>query len=127
MRDNAAELDYDLMTMTGRTLDEYADMGPAGTVALVHFVRCLGPESRLWRAMHEDDGTAAWHTAAQSNAILADIYDELAAMRREQAVKGTGKRPKRAKPYPRPGKSDARKVGREPIRVRDFERWWKEG
>ena len=39
MRDNADALDLDLMTMTGRTLDEYADMGAAGTVALVHFVK----------------------------------------------------------------------------------------
>ena len=126
MRDNADALDFDLMTMTGRTLDEYADMGAAGTVALVHFVKHLGPEAALWRALHPDDEMPDWQTRRQTNAILADIHDELAMARRENAVKGTGKRPRRIKPYPRPNAKakDGRRIGSEAIKIRDFDKWW---
>ena len=126
MRDDADALDFDLMTMTGRTLDEYADMGAAGMVALVHFVKHLGQESQLWRALHPDDEMPAWQTRLQTNTILADIHDELAMARRENAVKGTGKRARRIKPYPRPNAKakDGQHIGSEAIKIRDFEKWW---
>lgn len=126
MRDNADALDYDLMTMTGRTLDEYADMGAAGMVALVHFVKHVGPETRLWQALHPDDEMPAWCTRAKTNSILADLTDEMSAFRREAAAKGSGKRPKRAKRYPRPNakKQDGRKIGSGAVKIRDFDTWW---
>ena len=127
MRDNSSELDFDLMTMTGRTLDEFTDAGAAGLVALVHFVKHLGPTSKLWQSQHPDDELAQWDTRIKTNAILADIYDEMAMFRREAAVKGSGKRPKRAKQYPRPNAKakDSRRIGSGAIRIRDFDSWWK--
>ena len=53
MRDEASALDYDLMTRTGRPLDEYLAMGAPGIGALVHFVEHLGPDSALSRADDE--------------------------------------------------------------------------
>ena len=45
---------------------------------------------------------AQWATLSKTNALLADIYDELAAINANLCAKGTGKKPKRPKPYPRP-------------------------
>lgn len=56
---------------------------------------------------------AQWSTTAKTNAILADIYDMLAAINANLCAKGSGKRPKRPKPYPRPGAaSNQRKIGK---------------
>jgi hypothetical protein len=53
-----------------------------------------------------------WSTTAKTNAILADIYDMLAAINANLCAKGSGKKAKRPKPYPRPGKHNtARRVG----------------
>ena len=48
---------------------------------------------------------AQWSTTAKTNALLADIYDVLSAINANLCAKGTGKKPKRPKPYPRPGKN----------------------
>jgi len=55
---------------------------------------------------------AQWATTAKTNALLADIYDEIAVLNANLCAKGSGKRAKRPKPYPRPGaRSTARKIG----------------
>lgn len=53
-----------------------------------------------------------WSTNAKTNAILADIYDMLSAINANLCAKGSGKRPKRPKPYPRPGATgNQRRIG----------------
>ena len=44
-----------------------------------------------------------WTTRAKTNAILADIYDLLSAINSNLCAYGSHRRPRRAKPYPRPG------------------------
>ena len=66
------------MTRTGRTLSEYMDMGAAGKVALISFVKYLPPDSALNRDMNPKDEYGVWYETVKTNAILADIFDLLA-------------------------------------------------
>lgn len=115
---HAQALEYDLMTRTGRTLAEYMEMGAAGAVALVSFVRHLPRDSATWRESHPSDDSWPWVTAAKTNTILADLFDALVAVNTRK-----GRRPK---PYPRP-RAGGRSIGSGAIRVRDFDEWWNSG
>lgn len=113
------------MTMTGRTLAEYDRMGAAGTVALVSFVKHAGPGTALWRAVNPEDELPGWTERRQTNAMLADIYDALARLIAVTAAHGTGKKPKRTEPYPRPNaKKKTKKVGKGAIAASRFADWW---
>ena len=115
IRNHAQALEFDLMTMTGRTLSEYMAMGAAGRAALVSFVRYLPPDSATYREMHPRDEVGAWYTTVKTNAILADIYDAFA-----MAHSKKGHRPK---PYPRPS-GKQKSIGKGAIPVSEFMDWW---
>lgn len=102
-------VNYDLLTRTGHDLD---DVGRGlSWSALDSFIRNTPPDGALMREMRPE--IAQWSTTAKTNAILADIYDMLAAINANLCAKGSGKRPKRPKPYPRPGAtSNQRKIGK---------------
>lgn len=116
IRDYSHELEYDLMTMTGRTLSEYMSMGADGRIALAAFIRLAPPESALYRASHPSDELPSWGGLYKTNAILADIYDAYAATHTKKGRK--------AKPYPRPGVDKGRTIGKGAVKIRDFEAWW---
>lgn len=127
MQEHPAALDYDCMTKTGRTLGEYADMGPAGLVSLAHLVRYLGPESMTWREAHAGDESPRWTTTFSTNAILADIYDAIAALNANYVRANSRRKPKPPKPYPRPNVREAgEKIGKGAIPISEFESWWRE-
>ena len=107
------------MTRTGRTLDEYMDMGAAGKVALVSFIENLTPDSALAKSIDPKDESSQWYTTAKTNAILADIYDAFAAVHTKH-----GRKPK---PYPRPQESQGRTIGKDAIPVSEFWDWWNNG
>jgi len=115
IRNHAQALEYDLMTMTGRTLGEYMAMGAAGRAALISFTRYLPPTSATYREMHPRDELGAWYSTVKTNAILADIYDAYAMSHSKK-----GRRPK---PYPRPN-GKRKGIGKGAIPVRDFMDWW---
>ena len=126
MQEHADALDYDCMTRTGRTLGEYADMGARGLVALSHLVRHLPQDSATWRAAHEGDEMPLWSTPAMTNALLADISDQIDLFRSEHAAKGTGRRPRRMKPRHRPWAREGGGIGRRAdVRAADFDEWWR--
>ena len=104
------------MTRTGRTLDEYMDMGAAGRVALLSFIQYLPPDSALYRELNPDDENGLWFTTLKTNAILADLYDAYA---RVHTKKGHT-----AKPYPRPMVKEKAKLGKDPIPISQFWDWW---
>ena len=125
MQEHPAALDYDCMTLTGRTLHEYADMGWQGMSSLAHLVRHLGPESMTWRATHEGDELPSWTSRPSTNAILADIYDVIAQLTRLFVIANSKSKPQRPRPYPRPNARDKGEViGKGAIRVADFDSWW---
>lgn len=104
------------MTRTGRTLEEYMDMGAAGLVALVSFTQNLPIDSALLQAMNPKDEFGAWHKTVKTNSILADIFDLLMAVNTKN-----GRKPKT---YPRP--QEHRNIGRGAIPVSEFWEWWNE-
>lgn len=90
------------------------NMGAAGKVALISFIKFLTPDSALSRDMNPKDEFGIWYTPVQTNKILADLFDAFTA-----ANSRKGHRPK---PYPRPSKKQG--VGRGAIPVKDFWKWW---
>lgn len=113
------------MTRTGRTLGEYLDKGAAGIVALCHFVEHLSPDSVLAAEISGYEHMRQWSTQLRTNAMLADLYDAISALRYTVAASRSKKKIKRPKPYPRPwAKEKTRKFGKDPIPVKDFWNWW---
>ena len=66
---------------------------------------------------------AQWATTAKTNSLLADIYDLLATVNANLCAKGSGHRPKRPKPYPRPDRKsrDEKHIG-TPLPIEELKR-----
>lgn len=115
------------MTRAGATLADVPSRIP--WTALRSFAAHLDAGSALVKETNPD--IAGWQGAERVPLMLADIYDALNALRWVVECANTPKkrrRPKRPKPYPRPGAKDgARKVGSAPIPLRDFDAWWNGG
>lgn len=107
VKEHSEAVDYDLITRAGCELSDVG--GRLSWSALNHFIKNTPPDGALMREIRPD--LSQWSTTAKTNALLADIYDILAAINSNLCAKGSGKRAKRPKPYPRPGKSSAKKVG----------------
>lgn len=103
------------MTRTGRTLTEYLQMGAAGRVALISFITNLPPDSALTKSINPKDEFGVWYTQAQTNRILADLFDAF--------VSANTKKGRKPKEYPRPKKKQA--FGRGAIPLKDFWSWWR--
>ena len=67
MVEHTSELDYDLMTRTGRSLDEWIDGGAAGIVALSRFIRCLPLDSKTACALSGYEHMDEWHQRMKTN------------------------------------------------------------
>ena len=117
INDHGRALEYDLMTRTGRTLNEYMTMGAAGKVALLSFIRYLPPDSALWREMNPKDDMWLWTTPTKTNVILADLFDAF--------VMANSKKGRRPKEYPRP--KEKKTIGKGAIPIKDFWDWWSKG
>lgn len=102
------------MTRTGRTLFEYLNMGAAGKVALLSFIRYLPMDSALNREMDPKDETAEWNTTRKTNAILADMFDAFSAVHTKKGHKPFE--------YPRPKAN--KRIGKGAIPIKDFWEWW---
>ena len=125
MCDYTAAFDYDLMTRTGRSLDEWIDKGAAGIVALCRFMKCLPLDSRTVSAMSGYDNMDEWHERVKTNMLLADIYDNLSALRFAFISSKSKKKGKKPEPYPRPwSKRKSKHFGKDPVKVKDFWAWW---
>lgn len=103
------------MTRTGRTLTEYLNMGAAGKLALISFIRYLPPDSALYRAEHPKDEFGPWYTTEKTNMILADLFDLI--------LKANSRKGQNIKPYPRPRKVQG--IGKGAIPLSKFWSWWK--
>lgn len=105
------------MTRTGRTLDEYMQMGAAGKAALISFLRYLPPDSALFREQNPKSEVGEWFTTGKTNAILADLFDAFVASRTKKGRK--------APTYPRPKKNQT--VGKDAVPISEFWEWWNKG
>lgn len=115
-------VEYDLMTKAHATLDDVPGRIPWR--ALSSFVRHLGADSALYREMRPERG--GW---SRTDTILADVFDALQECTRTVAAAHSTRRPKRAKPYPRPWAKErgTKTVGRGAVSVADFEAFWSDG
>ena len=75
--------------------------------ALDSFLCNIKPDSALARELNPKMGN--WVTRAKTNAILASIYDMLAVINSNLCAKGSGKRPTKPTPYPRPWDEEKKK------------------
>ena len=116
IKEHGRALEYDLMTRTGRTLEEYMNMGAAGKVALISFIENLPMDSALARSMNPKDEFGEWLSIAKTNDILANIFDAFVASKTPK-----GRKPKQ---YPRPRAKKG--IGREAIPLSEFWDWWNE-
>ena len=114
IKEHDRALEYDLMTRTGRTLEEYMDMGAAGKVALISFIQNLPQDSALNRSQNPKDEFGEWYSTVKTNAILADLFDAFVA--------ANSKKGRQAKPYPRP--RERRGIGKGAIPISEFWDWW---
>lgn len=93
---------------------------------LADFVRHLGRDSCVYRARNPEEELFA--SGLHSNAALADLYDLVAEFITlyASAHSGKGRRPNRPKRYPRPWVEDGEfeRIGRDPIPVSEFDRWY---
>lgn len=114
IEDHDRALEYDLMTRTGRTLEEYIEMGAAGMVALLSFVNYLPPDSALRYEMDPKEESREWYTTLKTNKILADLFDVFVAANTRKGHKSTK--------YPRP--KEKKRIGRGAIPISEFWDWW---
>lgn len=100
-----------------------------GWAALRSFVAHLGPDSALYGETHPED--AGWYQPWTAQAVLADVYDAVAAMVYGYALcnhkKGSPK-PRKPERYPRPGLTDEqrgiKRIGKGAIPISEFDEWW---
>ena len=112
-----------MMTRTNYTLN---DLGGALTWgSLYSFIKHLGSDSALARDLGKSSG---WETTAQTNAILADIYDLLQAINANLVNYASGGKQKRKlTPYPRPGREEdnKRKLGKGAMPLNELREWFR--
>lgn len=128
MADHGGALDYDLMTMTRYTLDDVG--GRLRVRSLAHFVRHLPPTSALMREMPGglDAEQAAWARGDVTTQLLALIADEVRGMEwlfQCAHSRARARRPRRlVTPWTPDEELGVRRIGREAVRVADFDDWW---
>ena len=94
--------------------------------ALRSFLLHIRPDSALAREINPD--TYIWASRAKTNALLADIFDLLSMINANLCAKGTGKKPKKPKPYPRPGSKEAETthIGKGALPPDKLREWFKQ-
>lgn len=89
---------------------------------IANFERHLPMDSAVVRKKHQD--AYAFGSGLKQSAILADIYDELAALLYSFSKVHNG-HPTRPKPYSRPWVNNGSKhIGSKPIPIKDFNEWY---
>ena len=108
------------MTRTRYTLDDLGAELPER--ALLAFLRRLPAESET--AVELSPEAAGW---TRSEMLLARLCEGIETLTWVEICKGSrkSKRPPRPKRIPRPGVSDdAQHIGREPIPISEFDKWF---
>lgn len=106
---------------------QLADVGGAlSWGALLHFVSYLPRTSALSQELAPPSDSERWARGEATAAILADIFDAVRALDADVMARGTRRRPRQPKPYPRPwakGQGE-RRIGKDPKPIADFDKWW---
>ena len=123
MSEHRNAIERDLLVKTGHTLN---DVGRSlSWDALDAFVThdTIEPSALLYEM---DAERYQWATTAQTNYLLADIYDILAVINENLRIVGGKRRGRMPKPHPRPGdkKKATKKIGTA-MPAADFDEWLK--
>jgi hypothetical protein len=95
--------------------------------ALDSFIRNLSLNSATMRELNPE--LARWDTQLQTNAILADIYDMLAALNYNVLCMASKQKPQQPKPYPRPNQKEddnRKKIGKGALPVAELSEWFEQ-
>ena len=114
------------MTRTRWTLRDW-EGGKLDHRSLYRFVAGLGMDSAFYAARNGCDlKTRAWLDGSAECSIVADLIDALRGSALSLAFKGTGKKPPRLDPYPRPWAKDTstKHYGKGAVPVGDFDEWY---
>lgn len=120
-------IERDFFVETGHELREVGRTLAWST--LDAFLTHIRPDSALAKEL--DLKMSNWTTRAKTNAILASIYDLLAVVNANLCAKGTGKKPRKPKPYPRPWIEDKKQepevthFGKGPLPPDELRAWFK--
>ena len=125
VQEHRKAIQSDLLKQTGYELE---DVGCSlSWDALDAFLQSMGPDSALVREISPE--TADWATRMKTNAILADIWDQLAVINANLVALGSRKPTKKPKPYPRPGKKkhdDEKRIGSGALPAYQLHKWIEE-
>jgi hypothetical protein len=107
---------------------ELDDIGSAlSWRALDSFIRNLSLSSATMRELNPE--LARWDSQLQTNTILADIYDMLAALNYNVLCMASKQKPQQPKPYPRPNQKDdenRKKIGKGALPVAELREWFEQ-
>ena len=120
---HGAAIDYDLMTLTRYQL---CDLGGALSYgALRHFLQYLPRTSAFSREIQPPSEAELWAEGNATAALLADLIDAVNSVGASLMAKGSGRKPRAVKPYPRPWETKGTQhIGKDPIPVSEFDAWW---
>lgn len=119
--DNHREaIERDLLCETGHELNDIGRTLSWG--ALASFLSTVKMGSALGNELNPD--LTEWATTARTNAILADIYDQLSIVNANLRVLITHRPGRQPEPYKRPGdKRNHQKIGRGALPITDMREW----
>ena len=122
VEEHRGAIEYDLLRKTGHELDDVGSTLSWG--ALCSFVTNLEADSATAREIEPE--LSGWATAAKTNAILADIFDVLAAINANLKALGSGTRAKTPEKYPRPQKKKKDKIFTSSLPMAEMREWIEE-
>ena len=100
------------------------DMGAAGKVALIHFLKHIQPDTALAQELGGMEANE-WASTMKTNSMLADLFDKLNEFEYNYIRANSKTKPKQPKPYPRPWlEKDTKKYGKDPVPISEFWDWW---
>lgn len=117
-------IERDLLTETGH---ELSDVGRSlSWRALMSFLSTAKPGSALSNELNPD--MTEWSTTLRTNALLADIFDQLSIVNSNLRLLISHKRGKKPEPYKRPWMKDtnSRHIGKGALPVTDMREWIKQ-
>lgn len=91
--------------------------------ALRSFLAHVKPGSALGAELNPD--ATEWSTVMKTNAILADIYDQLTLVNANLRVLITHKPGRKPDPYKRPGMRNKKHFGKDTLPVSELREWIK--
>lgn len=91
---------------------------------ILDWARHMHDDSATRRALEPE--TASWKTRLWTNAMIADVYDEIARLRRDFIQVNSKRRVERAHEYPRPWREpkDVVRIGKGGISPSEFNDWY---